>query len=287
MSQGSVTQTDWLSVVARRLHSVQDSLVTLKDTPADPKTLHDARVACRRAEAVLRICRDVLPDRHADWLRKHLRQLRDVCNSARDNDVLRKWLDDQSSPAVCELQKLLKDKRHADQSLIVEFTKSPVRRRRFAHQAKRACEAATDGGQLEDWRPSLARRLLDELHHFVRALPTDGNNSRELHRLRIAGKRLRYACEFVSEVIPSARFVALQRFLKQNQDQLGVLHDIVVRQSCLKQLAKHAIGAQWQRDSADEQDRLTEAWREWWLSISLEAAIGSATTKLLKLICKP
>lgn len=287
MSQDCLTQTDWLSVVRRRIHSVSKALVTLKDRPIDPEQLHDARVACRHAESVLHICRDVLPVRHVAWLRKHLRQLRHACNPARDHDVLQMWLEVQGGPATGELQKTLSHSRKSDQSKIAKFARSLLRRHRFAHHAKRACHPAIDRGEHDDGGPFMARRLLDELNQFVRALPTEASGPRQLHRLRIVGKRLRYACEFVSEVMPVTNFDSLQKLLKENQEQLGTLHDLDVRLQFLKRAANRTVLAPLLRDSADERDRLAGTWRQWWTSISLEVEIGSAVTKLLTPICKP
>ncbi len=287
MTQSDSTHSDWLSVIRRRFHSVQDSLVALQETRVDSKSLHDARVACRRAEAVLRITRDLLPSRRVVWLQRHLQKLRRACGSARDNDVLRKWLADQSNPAVDKLRKSLKRTRHADQSRIIELTSSLTRRHRFAHQVKRACHAAAGERELNDWRPFVPRRLLDELNHFERAFPAEANSSRQLHQLRIAGKRLRYACEFVSEIIPDAGLAPLHELLSQIQDRLGRLHDTVVRRTSLKQLAHREVHTALLRETAAERDRLTSEWRDYWASISPEATIGSATTKLLEAIRHP
>lgn len=288
MSQRHSTLTDLLSVLRLRLGSVVDALATLQHTPIESEVLHDARVACRRAEAALRIGRDLLPDRQVAWLRTHLRRLRRACNSARDIDVLREWLAAQRrSPVVRKLRKKLKHKRRVDQSQIVELTKSLIRKRRFATHANRAIQTDHDRSHAESWHSFVARRLLDEFTNLLGALPTDADHPGQLHRLRIAGKRLRYACEFVSEVVPAAQFDSLQELLKQMQDRLGQLHDTVVRLECLRHQAKHATGKKLRRDSADERDRLTEEWRDWWSSTSPDAAIGSAAAKMPKLILRP
>ena len=284
------TRTDWSSVVRRQLQSTQDSLVALKDAPAASEALHDARVAIRRAESMLRIARDLLADRHVDWLRTRLRRLRRACNFARDNDVLRKWLKDRSSPTVDELRRSLKRERRASQSRIVELTHSLIRRHRLTHHAKQALQGALHGGGSEDKRPVVAvvaRRLLDELNQFVRALSTEATGSRQLHRLRIAGKRLRYGCEFVAEVIPDAGLDSLQQLLTQIQDRLGKLHDAFVREKSLKAVADREVRTTLLRDSADERDQLTKEWQRWWTLVLPASTIGSATTRLIEMLQSP
>ncbi len=284
ISKHGANRTSCLSVVQQRLDSLRNALVTLHDRPFHPETLHDARVASRRAESVLRICRDILSDRHVTWLRRHLRKLRHACNSARDNDVLRAWLERQSDSASLRLRKSLKRKRQADRSLIVDITGSLIRRKKLALHAKLACDTAIAPGKRDPWHHFVVRRLLNELYEFVRSLPSDPNNARQLHQLRIAGKRLRYSCEFVSKIIPAAGFVSLLRLLKEVQDRLGLLHDTVVRQELLNQEGWQSNDQQVQVKSADEIDSLTQAWQDWWTSASPETVIGSATTRILKLM---
>ncbi len=284
--QGS-ERTDCLAVVLRRLRSLRNSLFKLNERPFHPETLHDARVASRRAESVLRICRDILSDRHVTWLQSRLRKLRRACNSARDNDVLCEWLEGQSDSASLRLRKSLKRKRQADRSLIVEITGSLIRRKKLARHAKLACDTAIAPGELDHWHHFVVRRLLDELYEFARTLPTDVHNAGQLHQLRIAGKRLRYSCEFVSKVIPAAGFDALLRLLKEVQDRLGLMHDTVVRQELLSQEGWQSNDPQVQCKSANEVDGLTKAWKDWWTSASPETVIGSATTRMLTLMRCP
>lgn len=56
---------------------------------------------------------------------------------------------------------------------------------------------------------------------------------KQLHRLRIAGKRLRYALEFFEEVLAPQTGDLIQR-MKQLQDHLGDLHDAAVASELLR-----------------------------------------------------
>lgn len=64
------------------------------------------------------------------------------------------------------------------------------------------------------------------LHEFTAAsqeLDAKGSTPENLHALRIAGKKLRYAIELVEEILPDAR--APLRTLAEMQEVLGILHD--------------------------------------------------------------
>lgn len=81
-----------------------------------------------------------------------------------------------------------------------------------------------------------ARKRLDRLARRVLEVGADmdRDDPLQLHQLRIECKRLRYATEFFSPVIPGLDDFIDQ--LKGLQDPLGVLHDVSVMGSLLKDL---------------------------------------------------
>ena len=81
-----------------------------------------------------------------------------------------------------------------------------------------------------------ARKLLERLDARVLETGTnlDKNDAEQMHQLRIECKKLRYAAEFFSPIIPGLD--AYTRHLKQLQDVLGTLNDVSVMCSLLKEL---------------------------------------------------
>ena len=55
-----------------------------------------------------------------------------------------------------------------------------------------------------------------------------------LHRLRIAGKKLRYLLEFFNSLFPQTEMQILIKKLKKLQDNLGDYHDLAVHQEILE-----------------------------------------------------
>jgi len=81
-----------------------------------------------------------------------------------------------------------------------------------------------------------ARKLLERLDARVLETGTnlDKNDAEQMHQLRIECKKLRYAAEFFSPIIPGLD--AYTRHLKQLQEVLGTLNDVSVMCSLLKEL---------------------------------------------------
>ena len=273
------------AVVRERLRSVEKSLVQFQESPQDAEAMHDLRVACRRAESVLRVCRDVLPPQPGKWLRKHLRELRHLSNVYRDNEVLHQWLKDQRRSWARNFQKTLQSEHRDERVRIVEFIGGLLRRNRFANHAKSVC-SREDERTLDDERRLIAGQFLDDLWQFMQSLPTGTASASQLHQFRIACKRWRYTIECMCEIFPKASFGTLARILPQIQERLGELHDLEVRQNRLKQWAQHTGVALECQESTAESQRLLDSWKTWWRSSRWESAVGTAVTKILGMLCE-
>ena len=283
MPPNDLHRIDGLPVVRQRLQSVGDCLVQFRNSPKNSDALHDLRVACRRAEAALRLCRDLLPPQPAKWLRKQLRQLRQLSNASRDNEVLREWLKGQGGSFVRDFQKALKSERDSERVQMVEFIEELLRGDRLADRTRRACLVHNDRTGERD-HLLMAHRFLDDLFRFIQALPTRTTSPSELHLFRIASKRLRYAIECVCDIFPKAKFSSLQRILRQIQERLGELHDLDVRLSRLQQWGQSAgVPPPWQASTAQSQ-RLLKSWQAWWRTVAWQSAVGTAVTEILRLL---
>lgn len=81
------------------------------------------------------------------------------------------------------------------------------------------------------------KRLRKKGRHFARRDPE------ERHKLRIAGKNLRYAVELFAPLYGAGAVRTFLRRLKAAQDVLGTLNDIRGAHALLRPLAKGALGA--------------------------------------------
>lgn len=80
--------------------------------------------------------------------------------------------------------------------------------------------------------------LLDKRHRQLlrRGADLSGLSALERHALRIAGKKLRYAAEFLARLYPGAETQAYLKSLARLQDLLGVLNDSVTTRRLLGEL---------------------------------------------------
>jgi CHAD domain-containing protein len=83
----------------------------------------------------------------------------------------------------------------------------------------------------------LAPRLIAKQHRRLlrkgRKISADSPD-KDLHRLRIEGKKLRYLLEFFAGLFPRRRITGLIKQLKKLQDNLGAFNDLAIQQASLE-----------------------------------------------------
>lgn len=244
---------------------------------ADSDSVHDARVAVRRLRSDLRTFGPVLGLARSRALRERLRRLQDGFSAARDADVLLARL-------TCHLDDLPDTDRVAAEDAL-----APLREERDAAYA-RMREMLDDGGHAAllrdvvetaqqppagsaaaelacDVIPGIVRDAWSALRKRVRRRsrpPAD----QELHRIRIAAKRVRYAAE---ALIPVAgrRARSVARAVERLQTILGDQHDAVVARERMRALAADqqrafaagALAALEHRAATQGRNAWRKAWR--------------------------
>jgi CHAD domain-containing protein len=202
----------------------------------DADTLHQARVALRQLRSAFSIFAPALSDERFEQMRGELRWLAAATNEARDLDVLIGLVD-------------------APPSSLTDARECAYARATKALASARARDLMLElGRSLDDgvWRqgPGAARLPAAEfafaaLDRLRRKVKKKGRHLRnlddaELHELRIAAKKLRYASEFFVGLYSSPRaHKREERFvqaLRALQDRLGELQDAAVAPALLERL---------------------------------------------------
>jgi CHAD domain-containing protein len=215
-------------------------------TGADATSVHEARTAVRRMRSDLRVFRRVLERPWAGALAERLARLGDVLGAARDADVMLERI------RACE-PALPADDARATHSLVDAYERARDETRERLRAALReptyrslideVVEAANRprmapgaAGRAEKWMPKLLRRTWRSAHERVERLDGTPTN-RQLHQVRIAAKRLRYAVEAFEPVAgrPARSFM---KRLQRLTALLGDEHDAVVNQQRLRVLAQ-------------------------------------------------
>jgi CHAD domain-containing protein len=217
----------------------------------DLEDVHDMRVASRRLRAAIALFREALPVRTIR-LREELSWVAQALGAVRDLDVqldqLEVWsdgdlesephalkplhdlLEEERAEARAALLRALDSARHA--RLVDGFTRllrqGPLRR----SPASRA-PIATVAPELLQRRYRAVRKAGDRIG--------EGATAAEYHKLRIRGKRLRYALEFLTEVTPYDTDPLVKRLVAL-QDLLGIQQDADVATSRLSELATREGG---------------------------------------------
>jgi CHAD domain-containing protein len=244
-------------VLTARLHVVGEYLPRALQQTEDSENVHHLRVGTRRADAALRIFEGCLPARDFKKARKRLRALRRAAGEARDWDVF-----------ALELAGRHRDhpaKEHAGLEHLFGFA---LGRRSVAqthleaageheglHFGAFAAEVVAAVRPPEDTtRPTLAhlgRTTLAGLRDdLARAAAADLNDYVMLHRVRIAGKRLRYAMEVFADCFCPPLKEDLYPRIEEVQEVLGRANDSHVaagRLSAIRDRLKAAWPDQWER----------------------------------------
>lgn len=201
--------------------------------------VHQMRVATRRLRAVLRAARPMLAADWSETLRSELAWLGSALGRVRDLDVLlghlrqerenlpaperrtcARWLDAFAQERAARHRALvqeLESERYLDLLARIELTAaSPV-----------VTDAAV---RLAD----IAAAAFKQLSRALRARSGSLSDDR-LHRIRIIGKRARYAAELAEATIGKAAARYIRR-LRRLQDLLGEHHDALVAEQRLREL---------------------------------------------------
>ena len=207
-------------------------------TSADPEAVHKLRVACRRFRSALRLVADLYAKRQKAPIEKALQALGKALGRVRDLDVRALELERVEPEMPQGLREPMRRVRTSLELLRAEEFASL--RAWLASEAR--LQAMEKAAQRLAERPDGARaeaELVPFLNARISALAQDvfergdalgpAASPDELHDLRIAIKRLRYALEFGADVLPEPTAEIARRCAKL-QGWLGTCNDAVTAQ---------------------------------------------------------
>lgn len=216
-------------------------------TGEDIEDLHQMRVAVRRMRATLKVAHPLLDAAWADDLRAELGWLGGALGPVRDLDVLLlrlrreiATLPEAERTAGAALLAALEDRRVAARGVMLEALAAP----RYGALVERLTDAV--GRPLPASPAAIAPELIDlvreEARKLRRAVERAGDDPADevLHDLRIRGKRVRYAGEFVEPGLrdtPTGK--AVKRLLvatAELQEVLGDHQDACVAEQRIREL---------------------------------------------------
>jgi CHAD domain-containing protein len=211
----------------------------------DPECLHRMRVATRRVRSALRTAKGTLEPERAEQLRAELSWLGGVLGAVRDLDVLTVRLRAESEtlePAERSALKPIFSALAAERRKARGALTRGLNGKRY-RQALELLDRAAEEPPSPNGSVDLDRRAHKEFTRLSKSMqalsgePTDD----EIHRVRILGKRARYAAELTA-LRPSKAAAQFLRRAKAFQEVTGEHQDAVVAEEKLRALVPKADG---------------------------------------------
>ncbi|MDF0642474.1 MAG: CYTH and CHAD domain-containing protein [Nitrospira sp.] len=212
---------------------------------SDPEDLHQMRVSARRLRAYLRAAAPMLNPEWAEALRTELAWLGRMLGPVRDLDVLLSYLN-------AERAAFRHPERRALQPVIDELQRERTEARDLLMQALESdrylalldrLEAAAQFPVVTGDTVSLLEIAHAEYRTLRRAVRKGGSEASDkaLHKIRIKGKRARYATELAEASLgkPATRVI---RQIRALQDLLGEHQDAVVCEQRFRKLLRRSRG---------------------------------------------
>ena len=218
--------------VDRRLRRVARLLPRAAKHPErDVEYVHDLRVASRRAASTLRLFEPWLPHTASGKMQARLDRIRRAAGPARDLDVIEERLSRLAAAGGATTQlgaaidRVRVHRAKAQKPIRASYRKAK-KQKWLGRRARSLSERVEWRGRgpepmLGDWA---GFALLPSLQRFVDRSSDDLTDSRALHRLRIAEKRVRYSLEVIGGA-PDSPFDDVMPMLADIQKRLGEVND--------------------------------------------------------------
>ena len=230
------------------LNTVWKACVAASEPGADPEIVRRLRVTSRRALVALSIYSPLVPKAIASCFRRHLRDLRQAAGVTRDYDVLSDRLHQHLPPtssrhsahdlSIHQLLRLIAKKRNETRKIIqakhVELSSWnwPLHVATIKNHVKPKNKA---------YLKFVQNRSKKSCTRFSKVAYSTKENPSRLHRLRIAGKKLRYALEFTPADYLNRSLRECKNTLRKMQNRLGNFTDHTAASEILKQFSKEPL----------------------------------------------
>ncbi|WP_310755258.1 CHAD domain-containing protein [Candidatus Palauibacter soopunensis] len=243
----------------------------------DPEGIHQLRVSLRRLRSALLFLKPDLGSRAAALNREARRALKRL-GPARDFDVfVLETLPPviEANPRVSALLRL-REAAEGRREAALASARKLILGRRFNRFVLDLLQVAHGGGLVvEDSDASLVDTARDRLVARYRSLMEAGSGfdrltEPERHRVRIALKKFRYACDYSRALFPGPAVGPYLRRLSALQDDLGRLNDASVARLIARELAAadpsaaegaSRVGDWYDRWAREAEPGLVESWR--------------------------
>lgn len=217
----------------KRLDAVWTELQAAAGERPDGERVHRLRVATRRTLAAVDAFADLLPAKRREWFAKRLRRLRRAAGEARDLDVLTDRLAREAAdsagatamrPARERLVAMLSRRRAASRAPIQQM-RDALLAADWHGRTERLLDGVGRRGRERSYAEFARRQFRPLVARFFAKADRRLRSADEIHRLRIEGKKLRYALEVFACVFPARERARCEDALERLQATLGDFTD--------------------------------------------------------------
>lgn len=260
----------------RRSRSFLCSVEQCRQSIDFAENVHKLRVASRRLEAALTAFDGQVSGEGSYDVKRQVRRIRRAAGRVRDLDVLILRLEKTSRAkrvvsALRERRRQLADKLR---SRLSDRKQDPLRRALAELTREHHPETTTD---LAQWAAGQMQPVASD---FLDAAGNDLRGIRDLHRLRLCGKRLRYSLELFRDELAPEQVSCLLKSLQGVQERLGDMNDHASAQELLSDVAesadKRAVRERAQKLAKREKRMMKRDRRQflaWWRSGAADSMI--------------
>ena len=230
------------------LNAVWKACTAASEPAADPETVRRLRVTSRRTLVALSVFSPLLPKAIVSSFKQHLRDLRQAAGATRDCDVLSDRLH-QHIPPTSGLHTA--HDLSLDQILnLVAKQQNENRKSIYAMYSELSSwnwplRVATIKSHVQPKKMAYLKFVRNQLKKmrtkFSKVADSTKKTPAQLHRLRIAGKKLRYALELMPEEHMNTSLQKCRASLQKIQKKLGNFTDHTAASEILKHFSKEPL----------------------------------------------
>jgi triphosphatase len=286
LESSSALDEAFATILRACFHHLLESLPAAEDG-RNPEGIHQLRVSLRRLRSALNLMRSVGSLSNLDSLRSDASWLAQSLSAARDWDVFQRQMLPtivKACPSVAGFDALeqITEKRRSAAYDEVRLALADRRCSCFViglggwieARGWRSGAAPENLGPLAEPAVNFARRSLSDQHARVlkRGRHFGSLAAEELHRLRLAAKKLRYVADFLLPLCGDRKSAKrFSRKLAHLQEELGSYNDTSITASLLEELGAESFDSRtaaaaivgWQAHaSVGVKARLRNAWRD-------------------------
>ncbi len=246
--QGSCYATDVARTTLRAYIDEVWETCEKASTTVDPETVRHLRVTARRTSVALSIFSPLLSKISIASFKQSLRELRQTAGATRDYDVLSERLQLHLPPesgsssiqrsSISQLLQLVAIKQTVNRASIMSL-RSQLLLWGWHSRANDLTDPPQQNKKL--YKDFIQNRLKKSCAQFSVIAKSRKKKPKTLHKLRIAGKNLRYALELLPKKDLSKPLENCQKILRVMQNKVGDFTDHTAAAEILKQFSKEPM----------------------------------------------